>query len=86
MGLWGMPDMIVEAIAFHHQPMAAPEKNDILTAVHAANVLAKPPSDEEADTGGKAFDQAYLEKLGLEQRFALWQQTCEKLSTKGAEN
>jgi putative nucleotidyltransferase with HDIG domain len=40
LGLWGLPDAIVEAVAYHHRPMDS--KNEIfcaLTALHAAECL-----------------------------------------------
>ena len=40
MGLWGMSDRIVEALAFHHNPGHCPALGfSPLTAVHAANAL-----------------------------------------------
>ncbi len=39
--LWGMPEPVVQAIAFHHNPSKALETNfSVLTAVHVANALA----------------------------------------------
>jgi putative nucleotidyltransferase with HDIG domain len=40
MGTWGLPDHIVDAIAFHHNPLATTgEGFTVLTAVHAADTL-----------------------------------------------
>ena len=86
MGLWGMPDMIVEAIAFHHQPAASPGKNDILTTVHAANVLTKPLEDGVDSAGMSSVDHIYLQKVGLQEQFSIWQQVCQNISAKGEEN
>ena len=86
MGLWGMPDMIVEAIAFHHNPAFAPGQNEILTAVHAANALAREDSRSPEAEGVRSIDLDYLEKVGLQDRFAVWQRTCQTVSFEGAEN
>lgn len=86
MGLWGMPDMIVEAIAFHHQPADSPGKNDILTTVHAANVLTKPLEDGVDSAGMSSVDHIYLQKVGLQEQFSIWQQVCQNISAKGEEN
>lgn len=39
--LWGIPEPVVHAIAFHHNPNKSMDKNfSVLTAVHVANALA----------------------------------------------
>jgi putative nucleotidyltransferase with HDIG domain len=40
LGLWGLPDAIVEATAYHHRPMESPNRNFCaLTALYAADCL-----------------------------------------------
>ncbi len=40
--LWGIPEPVVHAIAFHHNPNKSMEANfSVLTAVHVANALAR---------------------------------------------
>lgn len=65
MGLWGLPDPVVEGIAFHH----APEREAIdafapVVAVHTANALVH--QIDEGDTAGAAtrLDDAVVERLG----------------------
>lgn len=42
LGLWGLPDSVVEAVAFHHEPLASPSSSfSPLTAVYLANLLQK---------------------------------------------
>jgi putative nucleotidyltransferase with HDIG domain len=58
-GLWGLPDPIVEAIAFHHHPRkAAPSGFTPLSAVHLANALEH----------HEAIDTEYLGALGMSDR------------------
>jgi HD-like signal output (HDOD) protein len=65
-GIWGLPEPIVEAVAWHHDPLRCPERTFTpLTAVHVANAL------EEA-AGGP--DLAYLEALGVAGRLETWRQ------------
>jgi putative nucleotidyltransferase with HDIG domain len=78
MGLWGLPDPIVEAIAFHHHPSQCPATElDPLGAVHAANALA-----HQLDGGGAAegddapFDNAYLEGLELSAKVRVWRESA----------
>ena len=42
LGLWGLPDPIVEAVAWHHNPGGCPGKAFTpLTAVHAADAIVR---------------------------------------------
>jgi putative nucleotidyltransferase with HDIG domain len=71
--LWGIPDEVVEAVAFHHQPSDSPaDRFTALTAVHAANALenAVPPTDPARCP--QAIDALYLEQLGLADRVDEW--------------
>jgi HD-like signal output (HDOD) protein/CheY-like chemotaxis protein len=66
LGLWGLPDGLVEAVAFHHQPAAAPHPDGrALSAVHIAEsvVISRHPglswekgtNPEEAFVGADAI-------------------------------
>lgn len=55
LGLWGLPDRIVEAVAYHHTPLAHLDSTAVgsvagcdgaLLAVHLANTLAEAPVDD----------------------------------------
>jgi putative nucleotidyltransferase with HDIG domain len=83
-GLWGLPDPIVEAVAWHHYPAdAAPKAFGSLIAVHAANCF-----DHQfhcyPEAGAKpTLDQALLANLGLADRLAAWESACQELVRKG---
>ena len=82
LGIWGLPDSIVEAVAFHHYPSQCGARGfGPLTAVHAANVLEH--EAHEADSGGAAptLDLEYLAQCGLDDRIAAWRETCLSVST-----
>ena len=76
LGIWGLHEVIVEAVAFHHEPLPTPQDNSrVLAAVHVANVL-----DEEADravTGGIASEISteYLTGCHLDGRIPAWRET-----------
>lgn len=76
-GLWGLPQAIVEAIAFHHDPGHHPGSGfSALTAVYAANALwhaQNPPSGMPSLTSSQ-LDEAYLHRLGSHNRIGQWQQ------------
>jgi len=65
LSLWGLHDPILEAVAFHHNPLAiSPPTKNILTAVYIANAADnhKPGDGSEFLS---ALDTGYLEALDL---------------------
>lgn len=78
LGIWGIPDPIVEAVAFHHQPVACPHRSfSPLTAVHVANALEHRDSDRHE--AGSELDLDYLNNLGLSERLDSWRNSaCEE--------
>jgi HD-like signal output (HDOD) protein len=87
LGLWGLPDSIVDAVCRHHCPVAAEDARglDVLAITHVADVLAseagRDPTDDTA--AGGLLDIAYLAALGLDARLPAWrnmaQQALERL-------
>jgi putative nucleotidyltransferase with HDIG domain len=75
LGLWGLPNPIVEAVALHHSPSLciAPGFSP-LAAVHVANAFAheKPGAPAESTP----IDQDYLTKFGLADRLPEWHEVC----------
>ncbi|MFH1059072.1 MAG: response regulator [Pseudomonadota bacterium] len=76
-GLWGLGQEIVAAIAGHHQPAIwAPAQFSCVTAVHAANVLDKELCIINKDYARSPLDEEHLAGLGLSQRLPVWRQAC----------
>ncbi|MCX5723830.1 MAG: response regulator [Nitrospirae bacterium] len=75
LGLWGVSDAIVEAVAFHHAPgERCQEGFSTLAAVHVANSLEE-ASDSLATSGiPTAIDLQYLTACGLAKHVPLWQE------------
>jgi putative nucleotidyltransferase with HDIG domain len=74
LGLWGLPDNIVEGVAFHHSPSAVMGKKlDICGLVHVANLMEH---HERMLPNGwehlRGVDVDYLDRYGLTKRVALW--------------
>ena len=75
LGLWGLPYAVVEAVALHHAPSRAPNRNfDAASAVYIANLLAREldsslplPWDDERQS-----EQRYLISLGVEMDVPQW--------------
>jgi HD-like signal output (HDOD) protein len=76
LGLWGLPYVLVEAVALHHGPNQVPHEHfDAVLAVHAANLLAH---ELEVSSPGVAMQnhtkasQAELTRLVAEDDLAAW--------------
>ncbi|MFK8113214.1 MAG: response regulator [Rubripirellula sp.] len=73
LGLWGLPNPIVEAVAFHHQPChSGNDEFSALTAVHAANVIQQQRYPGDRTPVRPDWDLAYLEQIGLADRTEAW--------------
>jgi len=84
LGLWGIPDPIVEAVAWHLTPgecASASPGFSALTAVHAACAYHCARSTSRM-SDRTAIDSVYLARLGLEGRDAAWFATCDRASQK----
>jgi len=75
LGLWGLPDPIVEAIAFHHRPSeCVADTFTPLTAVHVANALDHEADDAAEDRDRSRLDTDYLTGMGLAKRLSPWRE------------
>jgi HD-like signal output (HDOD) protein/CheY-like chemotaxis protein len=79
LGLWGLPWLVVEAVAHHHTPARVPEQGfDALAAVYIANILAlecistSSDGSDEVRLPAPEFDGPYLESLGVSSQIAEW--------------
>jgi len=76
LGLWGMPNVVVEAIAHHHRPTRIPHSGfDSSIAIYVADLLANELETDGVDSASRELelaesDRACLEKLGILHRFA----------------
>jgi HD-like signal output (HDOD) protein/CheY-like chemotaxis protein len=74
LGLWGISNLAVEAIAHHHCPTRIPYSGfDSTVAVYVADLLAHELDAHPQDAAGleiEESDRACLEKLGVLSRFA----------------
>jgi putative nucleotidyltransferase with HDIG domain len=78
--LWGFPNSIVEAVAWHHQPSLMPLPIfSPLSAVHFANALLQPSTDiiQEAK-----WDRDYMKQLDSNE--ARWSELAEHFSNLGS--
>jgi len=74
LGLWGIPDQILEPILFHHRPSKLGEtKFSVLTAIHVANALLDQESDPAHVNRLKTIDIGYLSKINMLNRLEDWE-------------
>lgn len=85
--LWGLPEVIVEAISYHVYPSSRPEKSykfDVddeeqfapLTAVHVANYLCEEQDTKIESKAKIAVDIVYLDKVGVSEKLDFWWDIC----------
>lgn len=79
LGLWGLPDPILEAIAYHHRPAQAKIKAfSPLTAVHVANAIAHQKSKldesdvDESTLKDNLIDEQYLNRMNVVEKVDDW--------------
>ncbi|MCU7830114.1 MAG: HDOD domain-containing protein [Candidatus Thiodiazotropha sp. (ex Myrtea sp. 'scaly one' KF741663)] len=71
LGLWGLPESVVEAVALHNQPALQGEKVfSVLSVVHTANALVH-ATDEGAELENM-LDLNYLNSIGVAGRVEAW--------------
>lgn len=72
LGLWGLPETVVEAVALHNQPSLQAEMAfSPLSIVHVANALIHDLNT--ATPSISSLDRDYLQKLGVLDRLDQWQ-------------
>ncbi len=73
LGLWGLPSLAIEAIAFHHHPTRIPHSGlDCAVAVYVADLLAHELEDHPDGLGQLDIEEGSrdcLEKLGILSNF-----------------
>ena len=78
--LWGLPEPVVEAVAFHHEPSKCPcQEVTPLTAVHVANALVNQLAEDSVFTLSGAVDAEYVHSVGVEDRLPAWRTFTEAM-------
>ncbi|MCC6953359.1 MAG: HDOD domain-containing protein [Deltaproteobacteria bacterium] len=73
LGMWGMPDSIVEACVYHHHPMACVCRDiSVLGLICAANAVDHAKSGSEDSTLSTAEYEEYLHDSGSDEILAAW--------------
>lgn len=79
LGLWGLPDPIVEAVAFHHCPSRSGSTEFTpLTCVHAANILQHPCIASHESPSSFTWDHSYLDAVGRSECVTKWSELIDQ--------
>ena len=85
LGIWGLPNDITEAVAYHHHPLELPGNTlSLLTAVHVADALAFSHASMEVDYPLPEIDTEYLQQVELADRVDDWEAACAESLEKGS--
>jgi putative nucleotidyltransferase with HDIG domain len=79
LGIWGLPYGVVEAVAYHHNPLAVRHKTfDVVDAVYVANLLAQEAPDADPSSPD-LLNHEHLALLGVEGMLGDWRQMVQAL-------
>lgn len=77
LGLWALPNAVVEAVAFHHQPQLSSSKHfSPLIAVHIADALtyqAAPSASTLLGELGIVVNHEFLRQIEMADRLDVWE-------------
>jgi HD-like signal output (HDOD) protein len=79
LGIWGLPPAIVEAVAYHHRPSAAPGgPSGLLSALHVADALVNNVvAGSSSCLPENGLDMPFLEASGYASRVADWKEIAQ---------
>lgn len=78
LGLWGLGEEVIAAIAHHHRPQEESSPSRVTAVVYAANLLEHRLSAAMADTPEAAVDEDHLRRLGIAGQLAAWEESCRR--------
>jgi HD-like signal output (HDOD) protein len=73
LGVWGLPYVLAETVAFHDEPSSVVDGNvDLLGAVHLADGLLEAAREQRDPLTAGILDLPFLEKTGLLAELPKW--------------
>jgi HD-like signal output (HDOD) protein len=85
LGLWGIPDEVLQAVAYHHTPQQGRDKGvTALTLVHVANAFSNQGADlAEGEFALMGLDREYLTAAGVWEALPGWRRVCLEVLNQG---
>ncbi|MCF7707869.1 MAG: HDOD domain-containing protein [Verrucomicrobia bacterium] len=77
LGLWGLPNQVLDAVAYHHRPSeGVTEGLGLPVIIHASNFLQHESASDDAHGGAgqRDIDMEYFEELGLQDNIEKWRE------------
>ncbi len=82
MSVWGLPESIVRAICFHHEPGVAPQSLfNTITAVYVANTLCHRIISQNTPPEAYEFDKEYLAHTQVDSWLPEWEETTRQFQS-----
>lgn len=73
LGVWGLPYVLAETVAFHDEPSSVVDGNvDLLGAVHLADGLLEAAREQRDPLTGGTLDLPFLERIGMMTEIPKW--------------
>lgn len=87
LGLWNLPDVLIESTAFHHYPSKLNEKSFTLVgAIHISNAFLQNTKEPEKCLESRIIDRQYIEYLKLHDKMLEWKNDFINFQKKGIKN
>lgn len=84
LGLWGLTEEVVAAVAQHHQPPDAAGAARVTPVVVAADLLEHAMTEATPEAGPPETDRDLLQRLGVSDRIPAWMDACRRLRVEEA--
>lgn len=85
LGLWGFPNPIIEAVAFHHAPSnSGGEGLSLPKLIHIADRLVHQRAAQASPQQQNGLEPELLEQLGMQARWADWSAHLGRLDAQGS--
>ncbi|MBN2211368.1 MAG: HDOD domain-containing protein [Sedimentisphaerales bacterium] len=78
LGLWGFSDSIINAVAYHHLPQRAHEKDPVIAGVYLANLFAVEVQPSRRQQKPLQPDMTFLNEQGLSERVDALRGVCHR--------
>ncbi len=83
MTLWGLPDSIVKAITFHHNPLDIQHSVfNAITGIYVANVIVNETEEDSENEERLELDEEYLNNLKILENVSDWRKLCFEIRKK----
>ena len=81
LGIWGLPNPIIETVSFHHEPWKLGDISfDHVGAVYVANILEHEVTENKLFNRHVPFNDEYINSCGISEQIAGWREMATSLT------